>query len=196
MTEEHQPQETQAQEDQQAPQEEQRAFSQEDVNKIAGNRYSEGQQKVLKDLGFEDLDSLKSTVEAHRKAEEESKTEIQRMQEARDSANEELEGAYAHIAQMRQESALRDALTTAGVNPERIAAALRLADDDKLDVDDKGNVTGVEDAIAAVKESAPEFFGSGSRRAPDASPAGETDASVTEEQFNDMLRRAASPAAD
>jgi hypothetical protein len=90
-------------------------------------------------------------------------------------------------------------LTEAEVNPQRLNAALRLADSDALEVDDDGQVTpaSLQAVIAAVKEESPEWFGSQRRSVggngsnpptepPNANPGYDQ---MSPEQFEDMRRR-------
>lgn len=101
----------------------------------------------------------KKREEAQQSEAERAQKEREKVARERDTAKQELESAYAHIAQMTQENVLRSALVEAGINPKRLKIALRSADMDLLDVDGDGNVSGAEDAIAALKEESPEWFG-------------------------------------
>jgi hypothetical protein len=56
------------------------AKTQDDLNKKVGNVREEGRSSVLKDLGFEDFDDLKETVEAYRLVESEMETEAEKYQ--------------------------------------------------------------------------------------------------------------------
>lgn len=134
-------------------------YTDRDLDKHKGNARKEARSALLKDLGFEKPDDLKAFVEEYRSVQEATKTEADIISEERDKVRNELDKAYAYIAQMKEESALRDALTKAGIKAERIPLALKVVDSDALDVDDDGNITGVDDAVSTLKEQSPEWFG-------------------------------------
>lgn len=84
--------------------------------------------------------------------------QVQKVEQERNTVKEELDAAYAHIAEISQENALRSALAESGLNPKRVNIAIRSADMAMLDIDGDGNVSGVEDVITALKEESPEWF--------------------------------------
>lgn len=55
-------------------------------------------------------------------------------------------------------STLKSELATAGWNGKGDGRVMRLLDLDEIDVDDEGNVTGLEDQIAELKDEFPEWF--------------------------------------
>lgn len=113
-----------------------------------------------------------SEADREREARETAETE-------RDTAAQERDDAYSHLARITQENALRDALSEAGAQPKRLRAALRVADADLLDVDGEGNVSGLEEAVAAVKEQVPEWFGEPAPDNPPPTPDGKSNKSGT-----------------
>lgn len=138
-------------------------FTQADLDKFAGEARSQArsitEKELLAKLGVSDVDAALSAIEAHRAHEDSQKTELQRVTDERDRAVAEAQKAQATalktLAVARLESALRDA----GVRAERIPAALRLADLDALKVEGT-EVAGVPEAVEAVKQASPEWFGS------------------------------------
>lgn len=62
-----------------ASNEQQATFTQADLSKIAANEKREGRNSVLTELGFDDLDELKQTVEAYRLVESEIDTEADKL---------------------------------------------------------------------------------------------------------------------
>lgn len=148
-------------------------FTQEDLDRIAGKSREDGraayEKELLKSLGVDSVDAAKEALEAHRAAEDANKTDLERVTAERDRAVQEAEATKAEatriIAVTRMEGALRDA----GINPERLPAALKLVDLGALTVEGT-EVSGVSEAVESVKESSPEWFGTkGSGGAPDAS---------------------------
>lgn len=137
-------------------------FTQEDLDRIAGESRKDGrasaEKELLKGLGVENLDAVKAVIEAAKKAEEDQKTELQKAQDEAARAREEAEAAKAVARNSRIESALDIALRTEGLNPERAVAAKRLVDTSKLVVEGS-EVSGLDDAVKELKAQSPEWFG-------------------------------------
>ena len=137
-------------------------FTQDDLDRIAGESRKDGrasaERELLKSLGVTDLDTIKVSIEAAKVAEEEKKTELQRSQEETAQLRAEAEAAKAESRASRVESALQLSLRDAGINPERAAAAMRLVDSSKLEVDG-GEVKGLDEAVKELKSQSPEWFG-------------------------------------
>lgn len=143
--------------------------SQETVGKAAGKARDEGRKaatnELLSSVGLESADELHAIVQERRQAQEAQATEAEKLSrhlekttKERDEQKAELDELYAHIATLTQETALRDAFMTSNIKPERMAAALKLVDMNSLDVNDDGDVVGVEDAVKSVKKQLPELF--------------------------------------
>lgn len=64
-----------------APEQEERTFTQKDVNKLAGSARKEARTAFLNDLGFEKPEELKAFVEEYRSVQEATKTEADRLRE-------------------------------------------------------------------------------------------------------------------
>ncbi len=137
-------------------------FSQEDLDKIAGQARSDGrtaaEKELLKALGVEDLDAAKKILADQRAAEELGKSELQKAQDEaaklRVEADEAKREAREHLALARIEGSLRDA----GINPGRIPQALRLVDLSQVTVEGS-EVKGVTEVVTALKTEVPELFG-------------------------------------
>lgn len=118
-----------------------------------------GERAVFEALGVKDATEAAAAIEAARLAEDATKTELQRLQEAKErsdqAAAQSAELAKAAIVAGKLEGSLRDA----GLRPERIATALKLADLSEVQVDGL-TVTGIEAVIEGVKAQSPEWFGS------------------------------------
>ncbi len=181
-------------------------YTDKDVDKLKGQARKEARERaereILERYGFESFDDLGSVVEEHRTVQEATATETDRERQAREKAErdlqarqQELDSAYARIAQMTEDSALRDALAEAGAKPNQIATLLRLADRDALDVDDEGNLTGVSEQVEALRGSIPELFASdrpggvGSTGSRDESPSNIWD--MPDDEFHKMQQRVA-----
>ena len=83
------------------------------------------------------------------------------------AADEKAAQVESALAISRLEGSLRDA----GIKPERISAAVRIADTSGLKVEGT-DVSGVTEVVESLKAESPEWFGANARRysAPDATP--------------------------
>jgi len=151
-------------------------LSQGELDKIAGKARQEGrtaaERELMASLGVDSLDTAKARIQAAQAAEDAQKTELEKATEERNKAVAERERAEQlalnAVSMARLEGALRDA----GLKPERIPAAMKLADLSTLKVEGT-EVTGVAEAVEALKATSPEWFGANKGGAPDASaPSG------------------------
>lgn len=138
-----------------------------------GSGTTEARRAQAEKLGVP-IDGLDDELDRLAEIRRNQQSEADREREARETAENERstaarerDEAYAQIAQLTQEKVMRDALSEANLQPNRLKAALRIADTDLLDVDDDGNVSGIEEVVSAVKEQVPEWF---SEPAPDNPP--------------------------
>lgn len=76
------------------------------------------------------------------------------------AAREATSAAHERIAKAEA----RGALKALGVKPERVSQLVRLLDFDEIDVDDDGEVDGLDDAIESLKAEYPELFPTSTRR--------------------------------
>lgn len=145
-----------------APQES-KGFTQEDVNKIAGNRAKEARQAAINDLlektGAESIDDVLSAYEEYQGIQEAVTTEADRANQRAEKLEARAKTAEERYTNTLREFALRDSLRDSGINPERLKGALRLADMSSLEVDSEGNVSGLEEVVEAVRTESPEWFG-------------------------------------
>ncbi len=139
------------------------AFTQEDLNRTAGNARAQGRQAAIKDLltdlGVEKLDDLKAGFKAFVDAENQRKSDL-------DKANEKISTYEAQLARLRAErnaqairsEAERQALAL-GANPERLQAVIRLREAGEDEIDDEGSVNAgaIKQSVEAVLGAYPEF---------------------------------------
>lgn len=154
-------------------QESERTFTQADLKKIAANEKREGKKSAHSEIveraqqyGVESLDDVFSILEAHQLTQAEMETEADKAARRAEKAEAAAQTANERYTNTLREFALRDALRDSGINPERLRApengtspAMRLANLSALEVDQSGNVSGIEEVIEAMKKDAPEWFG-------------------------------------
>lgn len=123
------------------------SFSQEDLNRIGKQEHAKGQAKVLKALGFEDLESAKSALEKAKAYEESQKSEQEKQAEALTAKEAELESIKSELANLQA----RNEAITAGAKAEAVDDVITLA---RGAVNDS---TTIADAIKAVLDKYPQF---------------------------------------
>lgn len=137
-------------------------FSQEDLDgHIAAAKLKareSGVKELLESLGVTDLEAAKATITAAKAAEEAQKSDLQKAQELAASLAGEVTQAKARAERLFVASKLEGALRDAGLNPARIEAALKIVDRDGIKVDGEA-VTGITEAVTALKAGVPELFG-------------------------------------
>lgn len=145
-----------------------------DEQRIPYSRFKEVNDalKRYKELGFDSPEKVKELADKlaeYEKAEEERKkaemSELERLQ-----AEKEEYANKAKEFETKAEEALRKAnerlmraefkviAKEAGVHPEALEDAFKLADLSGVEIDDEGNVIGLDDAIKALKESKKYLF--------------------------------------
>jgi hypothetical protein len=144
-----------------------RSFSQADLKKIAANEKREGKQSAINELlektGAESIDDVMAAYSEYSEIRDAVESEADRATQKAEKAEAKAKQYQERYIGTLKTFALRDGLRDAGINPERIGAAMRIADTQALEVDAEGNVSGVAEVIEAVSEEAPEFFGQGSQ---------------------------------
>lgn len=139
-----------------------RTFTQEEVNRMMGDRAKRaGAQQVkamLDDFGFDSADALKTTLEEAAKFRKERMSELERAQNAAKEANE-----AKVIAEAERDNAIRSAKTTlirsafvaaaAALNVAHPSDAYALADLAQVEVDENNSVTGVDAQVKALVDA-------------------------------------------
>lgn len=148
-------------------------LTQAEVNETIAKRLARERSK------YADYDELKTKLSEYEKAEEERKqaemTEVERLQaqlEKKETAEQELSEQLEAIRnQAKQERINNEFIKQATANNVAyVDAAIKLADLSSVDVDDDGNINGVDEVIAKLvednpfllkKESKPKHIGGG-----------------------------------
>lgn len=152
-----------------------KTFTQEDVDRINAETRRKAEEaaakRLLAELGIEDVGKGKELFASAKAAEEASKSELQRAQEENLRLKAQAEAAQAQARSTLVRSRVENALRDAGINPQRVEGAIRLAPLGDVKVSDDGSIAGIEEAVKAVKEASPEWFGAPGQpfSAPDAS---------------------------
>ena len=132
-----------------------------------GQKKPEGKQAGINELlerdGCRVLGGCANGYSEYQGIQEAVTTEADRANAKAEKLEARAKAAEERYTSTLRDFALRDALRDAGINPERIKGAMRLADASALEVDADGNVSGLEDVVEAVRDEAPEFFGATER---------------------------------
>ena len=133
-------------------------MTQEKLDGLINSKFASGAEKaqgeLLKSLGVDDIDVLKSLVTTQKEQEEASKSELQKLQdliEAERGINAELEGK---LTATLTETEIQNIVMQHGINPEKMKYF-------KMDYLDAKQVEGFEldKFIGELKEKQPDFFG-------------------------------------
>ncbi len=121
------------------------------------------ENELLEKTGAESIDDVLSAYTEYQGIQEAVTTEADRANERAEKLEKRAKTAEERYTNTLREYALRDSLRDAGINPERLKGAMRLADMSALEVDSEGNVANIESVVEAVQQEAPEFFGTSER---------------------------------
>lgn len=150
-------------------------FRQEDVDKYAGTARKEGKQAAERELSDSlgvSPDEAKKIIADHKEREEAQRSELDKANDRIKKLEEQGESTSKAANERIKKTELKLALRNADINPERLDMAVRLADLDKLTINDEGAVEGMEDSVKAVSDASPEWFaapdgGKRQRRSPE-----------------------------
>jgi hypothetical protein len=124
-----------------------KTFTQDDVNNIVAKEVKKAQEKLLKQLGIEDFNSAKEGLQKFREWQDAQKTEAQKQAERL----QQLEQQFTAVQQEKESLAAQLAAVKAGVHADYVEDVVVLAQ--RLVNDD----TTLEEAITKVLEKYPHF---------------------------------------
>lgn len=161
-------------------QQEDKVFTQDDLNRVGTKEHSKGYNKAVKDLGFDDVESAKDALKAFQEWKESQKSESEKQTEILNAKDKELEEARANNKALNAKLAAM----SLGVNAESIDDVIALSE--RLVTDE----TSIEDAIKTSLGKYP-HFGQTKDKAPKITVAGNPSAdngqgSVSKEDFAKM----------
>jgi hypothetical protein len=141
-------------------------FTQADLDRIVGDRAKRASEaataKLLQDLGFEKSEDLQAAVEAQRKAEEEKKTELEKLQDsltaagdAKTKAEQERDAARTERDGILVRHAIELKAVELGFANPRDAYELLLVGESlgEVEISEAGEVTGFEKALEELAKS-------------------------------------------
>lgn len=128
---------------------ESKTFSQAELNAMMTREKEQGKRAILKELGVEDVKSAKDGLARYREFLESQKSELQKAQEAANSAGKEKDD----LARQLEEANMRLSVLSAGCIPEKASDICVLAQSRTSDT-----VT-FDDAVKLVKKEYPSLFG-------------------------------------
>jgi DNA primase large subunit len=137
-----------------------KTFTQEDVDRLVTDRLARERKKYgdYDDLKAE-LTKLKSAEEERQKAEmsvsERLEAEKAAAIQAAEDAKAELSKTVSAANQRLINAEFRDVARELKLRPDALKSALKLVDLSAVEVDDEGNVKGLEDAVKALIEDNP-----------------------------------------
>lgn len=141
-----------------------KTFTQEELDNIIKGRIADTkkstQKALLEELGIEKVEDLKAIVSAKKKADDDKKTELEKLQDQLNKANQDKDNAAAKAKQTLIIADFKVKAIEQGLDSKQIEAALKLVDITSVEVKDDGTVEGSEDVIKKVLEDYPFLKGS------------------------------------
>jgi len=130
-----------------------KTYSQDELNRLFGERAKQAKTATLKELGFASFEEAEALIKKARDTEEASKSELQKAQERA----AELEKRIEAEAAMRKEMATsHEVATTAnklGIVDSDVA--YRLIDKESIEYDDKGKPSNIEALLKKLAQDKP-----------------------------------------
>lgn len=135
-----------------APKAEGRTFTQEELDRVVGDRLARERQK------YGDYDALKQKAGRLDQLEESQRTELEKAQKRADKAEHERDAAVTRATHhLRASAIMSEASKQNALDPEAVVALLP---HDSVTVGDDGQVAGVEEAVSGLLKSKPYLVGS------------------------------------
>ena len=128
-----------------------RTFTQAELNSIVADRAKRMMSQMMGDLGFDNADALKGAVKELADIKEAQMSELEKAQ----ARITELEAASAEAQERAVQTLIRSAFLAeaAKLGAAHPEDAYLLAELDKVDIDEAGNVQGVAEVVAALAEA-------------------------------------------
>jgi hypothetical protein len=134
-------------------------FSQADVDRLQADRAKRAKKaavkNLLEELGFDDVTALKTVLSEHQKAQEAQKTDLQKAQEERDSEKAAREQLEARYKRERIDRIIEREARGMEFAETAIPDVTLLIDRSEIDEDDKGQISGVKEALQSLLEAKP-----------------------------------------
>lgn len=146
-------------------------FSQDEVNKMIKGRSDRELQKVLSEIGFQNVDELKTLVKQKRERDEADKTELEKAREkATALEKEKTEMLLAQKVRAAQYEVAMKSAKLGIIDPD---AAFKLLDQNKLEYDGGGSPTNAEQLLKELLTEKPYLLGGGGSSAMNPSKTGQ-----------------------
>lgn len=129
--------------------EDEKTFTQKDVNSIAAKEARKAQEKLFKEVGIEDFDNAKEGLQKFKEWQDSQKTEAEKQSEAVESLQGEKEALTNTVSQLEAQISAMNAGVDGESVEDVIALAERLVNDD----------TDIDAAIKQVIDKYPHFAG-------------------------------------
>lgn len=134
-----------------------KTYSQDELNKLFGERAKQAKTATLKELGFASFEEAEALIKKARDTEEASKSELQKAQERA----AELEKRIEAEAAMRKEMAVSHeiAIQSGKLGIVDGDVAYKLLDKEAIEFDDNGKPKNIEDLLKKLVQDKPYLLG-------------------------------------
>lgn len=100
-----------------------KTFTQDEVNQLIGGAKTKAQEKILKDLGIDNIDNVKDALKRLKEKQEAEMTEVERHKKQ----NEELTKKLTEIENAKNTAETKSLMLMKGIDKDKIERALKLA---------------------------------------------------------------------
>ncbi|PAB61326.1 phage scaffolding protein [Anaeromicrobium sediminis] len=140
-----------------------KTYTQEELDKMLkkekGKVKKFATDELLKELGIENTEALKSIIEAKKADDEKNKTDLEKLQEQLNNITKEKDAVAEKAKTTLITAEFKVKAIGEGLDVKQIDAALKLADLSEIEVKEDGAVEGIEDVIKKVIEDYPFLIG-------------------------------------
>lgn len=134
-----------------------KTYTQDELNRLFGERAKQAKAALLKELGFDDLDSATKLIKTARETEEAAKSELQKAQERAAELEKKIEAEAA----MRKEMVTSHEVATQANKLGIVDGddAYKLLDKGAIEYDDNGKPTNVDVLLKKLVQDKPYLLG-------------------------------------
>ena len=134
-----------------------KTYTQDELNRLFGERAKQAKAALLKELGFEDLDSATKLIKTARETEEAAKSELQKAQERAAELEKKIEADKLERREMAVSHEIAIQSGKLGIVDGDVA--YKLLDKEAIEFDDNGKPKNIEDLLKKLVQDKPYLLG-------------------------------------
>lgn len=134
-----------------------KTYTQDELNRLFGERAKQAKAALLKELGFDDLDSATKLIKTARETEEAAKSELQKAQERAAELEKKIEADKLERREMAVSHEIAIQSGKLGIVDGDVA--YKLLDKEAIEFDDNGKPKNIEDLLKNLVQDKPYLLG-------------------------------------